>query len=53
MIGGGELVAVGACLGDVALLHVGGRGVVFVGESFLRGGATSADAAMAAVVADV
>ena len=52
MIGGSELVAVGARLGDVALLHLGGRGVVFMCEPFLRGGGACVDAAMAAVIAD-
>ena len=53
MIGGGELIAVGTRFGDMPLLHLGRRGVVFVGESFLRGAGARVDAAMAAVEADV
>ena len=53
MILGSELTAVRAGCGDMLLLNGGGCGVLFVRESFLRGGGTRGDAAMATVVADV
>ena len=53
MVYAGELAAVGARLGDMALLRLGWRGVMFVGKAFLRGGGARIDAAVAAVIADV
>ena len=53
VIDGSELAAIRSCCGDMLLLHCGRRGVLFVRESFLRGSGTRADAAPAAVIADV